>query len=215
MKLNLSTLTVGLVLTTTMFVSAISLADEEKNISVFVKKVNADAATVDLKVNGNAEVFTLPKLEDGESQTITTESGKSYTVKRVGDGFSVTTDSGEVIDLPMVDSSQLAAKVISLHGDSSHIDKDTITIMGGDLTPDQIETIKASIASAGITKKVKFIKGMNMSFVSLDGEHSTVDLKGGNMEYEFHTEKDVQLIETDDGKKIKKIVIKKDSDNDQ
>lgn len=209
MKQTLSTLSVAAILITTMLTSAVSLANEEKEISVFVKKVNDSDATVDLSVNGDASVFKLPQLDDGASTTVTTDNGKVYTVKRNGEHYTITLDDGEVIDLPMGGNQQLAAKVISLHGEHSIDNKNVITIMGGDLTPDQMETIKASIAAAGITKEVKFAKGFSTVFIG-EGDHSVIDLKNGNVELEWSTDADVKVIESKDGKHVKHVIVKKE-----
>ncbi|NVJ59274.1 MAG: hypothetical protein HWE27_02735 [Gammaproteobacteria bacterium] len=208
--MRLTSLLTGSILAGTLAISTAGIADEEKNISVFVKKHDDKEAVVDLKINGDASVFKLPTLSDGESRVVTTESGKSFTVSLNDGNYTVVTDSGEEINIPRYDNNELSAKVLSLHKNKLHANDDVITISGGNLSEDQMTAVKAAILSAGITKEVKFSKGLQVKFFSKDAFSDGTVL---DIENALHLSTDEEhIVHEKDGKVIKKIIIKTDEE---
>jgi len=92
--MKLSIIVTGLLLSVSLVMSNVAVADEEKNVSIFVKKNNDDNATVDIKVNGETTVFELPELAEGEQRIITTQSGGTVSVKKVNGDLTIITESG-------------------------------------------------------------------------------------------------------------------------
>jgi len=141
---------------------------EEHNVIVEVHKMSDSNTLVDLKINGNAEVFSLPQLEIGEAKDIVTQSGKVIYLTRSEQGLSVSID-GEDIDLPHVGGDMQAHFLKSglpLHKKMSN----SIQVIG-DLTEEQIAIIKDGFAAAGVDKEIDFTSGHEIKFFfSGDGE---------------------------------------------
>lgn len=190
----------ALVLASSLALAANVSADEEKNISVLINKENDKNAILDLKIDGTASKFELPELKEGESRTLS-NNGTTITVTKTDGNVVVTTADGEEIVLPGGDHKAMVARVKALHTLDGAKTDDSIKIIATDLTDDQKETIKASIAAAGITKVVKFIDDANFFVV--------------RKEFDTHgSAEDVQELEwiSEDGKqkKIKRVMIKKE-----
>ncbi len=172
-------------------------ADEEKNVSVFVKKIKGDEANIELKINDQLSTFTMPELEEGEVRTITTDSGKTFTVSKDDGVLKIVDADGEIIRLPPPGKNHLVAKVRSFTESEEIHKEDTIRIMATGLSEDQKETIKASISAAGIVKPVEFIDQRKMIFITKSGED------GVDIEHEVE-------IEMREGKKQHVRVFKED-----
>jgi len=183
--------------------------NEERNVMVQVHKTDDSELLVDLEVDGNAEVFSLPELEVGESRNIVTESGKNIYVSRSENGLSVSID-GEDIDLPHVGGDMQAhflKGTMPLHKDTSN----DIQVIG-DLTEEQITIIKDGFAAAGVEKEINFTSGHEMKFffsgddkqlkhvkkwVSKGGDNvKIIRLKDGDSQ--LHVERKVIILEAED-----------------
>ena len=177
LKSTLAAITMGVIGFGAISISANET--EEKNVFVQIHKLSDSNTKVDLDVNGHAEVFNLPDLEVGETKDIITESGSTISVTKTESGVSVSID-GEEISLPAV-GGDMAAHFIKggmpLHTDTS----DGIQVIG-DLTEEQIAIIKDAFAAAGVEKKVKFTKGHQMRFITIDGKD------GDNVNFEFKSD---------------------------
>jgi hypothetical protein len=181
--------------------AAVSIsADEikEKNVMVQIHKLHDADTKVDIDVNGNAEVFNLPELNIGETKNIVTESGNTIDVSRTDSGYTVTID-GEEISLPNA-GSEMSANIVKQMMPLHTSAKDEIQVIG-DLTDEQIAIIKDGFAAAGVNKEVKFTKGHEMRFISIDD-------KGGNLEFEFGGDVDMNTWVTEDGQQKQIKVIK-------
>ncbi len=186
---------------------ATAFADEQKNISILVNKTDDQLAKVDLKINGQAEVFDLPKLEKGESRIITTSSGKVYTVNNTDGDMTIITDTGENISLPKVNGDHMIARIKALHTVDESLKQNNIRIMGSGLSEGQKQIIKDAIASAGVDKEVVFSDGNIMFFpkaeLAFAGDKDQALLLSVEQELEWTGE---------DGEDKKHIVIKQVSD---
>ncbi|MEE4246893.1 MAG: hypothetical protein V2I33_15885, partial [Kangiellaceae bacterium] len=152
--------------------------DEEKAISIFLNKSNNEAAKVDIKIDNVAEAFTMPELAEGESKTITTESGNTITITKTNGKLTITTEGGEVVTLPGLHDNQMVAKVLQRHTSTKVMD-DSIRIMGGNLTDEQKELIKDAILSSGVDKKIDFVDSGVFAFSinGADGLHNLTTTK--------------------------------------
>jgi len=169
---------------------------EERNVMVQIHKLSDSNTKVDLDVNGHAEVFNLPDLEVGETKDIVTESGSTISVTKTESGISVSID-GEEINLPSVGGDMAAHFMkggMPLHTDTS----DGVQVIG-DLTEEQIAIIKDAFAAAGVDKEVKFSKGHQMRFITIDGNSGKdVTINGKDLSFEFHTDSSHTWTSADD-----------------
>ena len=157
-------------------------AGETKHIAVFIDKQNDANAQIDVKVNGDKYEFTLPKLAEGESRTISTTDGKAVVVSRKDDRVSVKIGD-ETIYLPNIDSKEHEL-IATFHGGPTKIhtkneiavsadkltmeghlpllmDKETLAntliISGAKLSDDEQKKVKDALKEAGIKQDVKFV----------------------------------------------------------
>ena len=205
--MKLSVIVTGLVLSVSLVMSNVAVADEEKNVSIFVKKNNDDNATVDIKVNGEATVFELPELAEGEERIITTQSGGSVTVKKVNGDLTIITESGEEVVLPKPDKNHMVARVMAHHSGGEA--DDSIKVLASGLSEDQKESIKASILSAGITRDVTFIDNANMRIFT----GSTEDILHMDDNKRVFIENEYEVVRSSDDadQKVRKMIIKKEN----
>jgi len=209
---------VGLIGFTAISISANETV--EKNVMVQIHKLSDSNTKVDLDVNGHAEVFNLPDLEVGETKEIITESGESISVSKTESGITVNI-GGEEVNLPSV-GNEMAAHMIR-GGAPLHTNVSKGIQVIGDLTEEQIAIIKDGFAAAGVEKEVKFTKGHEMRFFSIDGN------KEGNFDIQFNSE-DVKDWISKDGSHVKvikmgkgdkdlhvetKVLVIKDEEDDQ
>jgi hypothetical protein len=194
----------ALVLASSLAIVSNAYADEEKNISVFINKENEKNAVLDLKIDGSGSKFEVPDLNEGESRTLS-NNGMIITVTKTDGNLVVTTADGEEIVLPNADHKAMVARIKALHTLDDVKADDSIKILAQSLSDDQKETIKASIAAAGITKPVKFLDNGNFAFV-IKEEFDGHDIHEGEQEFEW-------VSEDGNHKKVKRIVIKKQEDN--
>lgn len=167
---------------------------EEKNVIVQIHKLNNNSTTVDLNVDGAAEVFELPELQVGESKEIVTESGKVISLSRTETGMSVSID-GDEIDLPHVYGDMQA--LISKDGIPLHTNISKGIQVIGDLTDEQIAIIKDGFAAAGVDKEINFTKGHEMKFITIesdDGNHFNMKLKGDANDHVWFSKNDSDVI---------------------
>ncbi|PWK54351.1 hypothetical protein [Pleionea mediterranea] len=204
--MKLSIIVTGLLLSVSLVMSNVAVADEEKNVSIFVKKNNDDNATVDIKVNGEATVFELPELAEGEERIITTQSGGSVTVKKVNGDLIIITESGEEVVLPKPDKNHMVARVMAHHSGGEA--DDSIKVLASGLSEDQKESIKASILSAGITRDVTFIDNANMRIFT--GSTEDIIHMDDNKRVFIENEYEVVRSSDDADQKVRKMIIKKD-----
>lgn len=204
--MKLSVIVTGLLLSVSLVMSNVAVADEEKNVSIFVKKNNDDNATVDIKVNGEATVFELPELAEGEERIITTQSGGSVTVKKVNGDLTIITESGEEVVLPKPDKNHMVARVMAHHSGGEA--DDSIKVLASGLSEDQKESIKASILSAGITRDVTFIDNANMRIFT--GSTEDIIHMDDNKRVFIENEYEVVRSSDDADQKVRKMIIKKD-----
>jgi hypothetical protein len=205
--MKLSVIVTGLLLSVSLVMSNVAVADEEKNVSIFVKKNNDDNATVDIKVNGEATVFELPELAEGEERIITTQSGGSVTVKKVNGDLTIITESGEEVVLPKPDKNHMVARVMAHHSGGEA--DDSIKVLASGLSEDQKESIKASILSAGITRDVTFIDNANMRIFT----GSTEDILHMDDNKRVFIENEYEVVRSSDDadQKVRKMIIKKEN----
>ena len=176
---------------------AISAADTEKrHIMIKVDKSGDHDAKVDLKVDGEAEAFTMPELEVGESKTITTKSGKTILISKTEEGLTLDVE-GKQVNLPSF-GGNLGARIHSslpLHKTL----KDSIQISGVKLDDNQKQIIKDAFVAAGIDKKINFSEHNIMVFSTDDMEFG----KGGkhmkwfgddDAQFEFIVDEDSEVI---------------------
>lgn len=204
--MKLSIIVTGLLLSVSLVMSNVAVADEEKNVSIFVKKNNDDNATVDIKVNGETTVFELPELAEGEQRIITTQSGGTVSVKKVNGDLTIITESGEEVVLPKPNENHMVARVMAHHsGDEAD---DSIKILASGLSEDEKESIKASILSAGITRDVSFIDNANMRIFT--GSTEDVLHMDGKKRVLIENEYEVVRSTDDADKKVRKVMVTKD-----
>ncbi|TQV87342.1 hypothetical protein [Aliikangiella coralliicola] len=199
-KQTLTALTLGAIAMTSV---AISAADTEKrHIMVKVDKSGDHDALVDLKVDGDAEAFTMPELEVGESKTITTKSGKTIFISKTEEGLTLDVE-GKQVKLPSFDG-HLGARIHSslpLHQSF----KNTVQISGVKLDDNQKQIIKDAFAAAGIDKKINFSEHNLMVFSTDDMEFG----KGGkHMKWFGESDAQFEFIVDDESEVIidKKII---------
>ncbi|MDQ7051196.1 MAG: hypothetical protein Q9M92_17410 [Enterobacterales bacterium] len=201
-----------------MIISLSLQAAEEKKISIQIQQQNDQDAKVELSINDLTENFTLSKMEIGETQTLVTDSGSTVIVSKNKDGI-ILEIAGNEIKLPNI-GNEMSAHIIKA-GMPLHTDNfDGIQVFG-DLTEEQISIIKQAFTDAGVEKEVKFSKGLEMAFFSIDdGEGQNIDLQLGDSDGENHwvsdNGKEVKLIKMGDSKmhiNSKIIVIKTEEDN--
>ncbi len=158
-KSTLIAVTMGVIGFASISISADT--SDEREVRIEIHKNNDDNAKVDINVNGNAEVFSLPSLEVGETRDIVTESGNTISVTKTESGMSLLID-GEEIDLPSV-GAEMSAHFMKGGMPLHHASNDGIQVIG-DLTDEQIAIIKDGFAAAGVEKKINFTKGNEMKF---------------------------------------------------
>ncbi len=193
---TLAALTLGVLSFAVVSISADEI--KEKNVMVQIHKLHDADTKVDIDVNGNAEVFNLPELNVGETKNIVTESGNTIDVSRTDSGYTVSID-GEEISLPNAGgemSANIVKQMMPLHTSN----KNEIQVIG-DLTDEQIAIIKDGFAAAGVNKEIKFTKGHEMRFISIDDN-------GGDVEFEFGGDTDINTWVTEDGQQKQIKVIK-------
>ncbi|PCI64906.1 MAG: hypothetical protein COB38_12175 [Gammaproteobacteria bacterium] len=188
---------------------SISASDaDERNVLVEIHKASDENTTVDINVNGNVEVFSLPTLEVGETQDIVTESGNTISVTKSESGISLIVD-GEEINLPAVGAEMSAHFMkggMPLHKDTSN----SIQVIG-DLTEEQIAIIKDGFAAANVDKEISFTKGHEMMFFSHGGNAKNFDIQFDTSDVSSWKTKDgnhVKIIKLDDGDGVMEIKTK-------
>ncbi len=167
---------------------------EERNVMVQVHKLSDSNSKVDLKVDGNTEVFSLPDLEVGETKEITTEAGNLVSVTKTESGVTVTVN-GKEVNLPRIGgdmSAHFLKDSVPLH---TKVQKGIQVI--GDLTDEQIAIVRDGFLAAGVDKEISFTKGHEMRFISINGDD--------HKNYEFEFDGDVNSWTSEDGKHIKVI----------
>jgi len=213
-KSTLTALTMGIVGFGAISISADEL--QEKHVMVEIHKLSDSNTTVDLNVNGEAHVFSLPDLEIGDIKDIVTESGNSISVSKTESGITININ-GEEFNLPSM-GGDMSAHIMK-GGMPLHTMNDGIQVIG-DLTPEQVAIIDDAFKAAGVEKKVHFTQGHEMKFIRLDGDHdgsfdikidelSKMDwitndgtnvkiIKLGHGDSELHMESKIIIIETDE-----------------
>jgi len=198
LKSTIAALTMGIIGFGAISISADE--SEEKNVMVQIHKLSDSNTKVDLDVNGHAEVFNLPDLEVGETKDIVTESGSTISVTKTESGVSVSID-GEEVNLPAVGGDMAAHFMkggMPLHEDTSN----SVQVVG-DLTEEQIAIITDAFAAAGVDKEVKFTKGHQMRFITIDGNSGEdVIINGTDLNFEFKSDSSHSWT-SDDGKNVK------------
>ena len=166
---------VGALAMTTVAVSASD--SEHRTVMIKMDKSNDQDAVVDLTVDGNAEAFTLPDLEVGETRTITTKSGNDIVVSKDEDGLTINLD-GEEVDIPSF-SGNLGARI---HRSSAlhQMIEDSVHISGVKLDDNQKQIIRDAFLAAGIDKKVKF-NDNSFAFIT-----ASPDIEVLNGDSDFH-----------------------------
>jgi len=182
---------------------------DERNVRVEIHKSSDENTTVDINVNGNVEVFSLPSLEIGETQDIVTKSGNTVSVTKSESGISLIID-GEEINLPSV-GAEMSAHFMKGGMPLHHATNDGIQVIG-DLTDEQIAIIKDGFLAAGVEKPVNFTKGHEMKFffsgddagiphvrkwLSKDGDNVKI-IKLDNGDGELHMETKIIIIEDEE-----------------
>ena len=206
-KSTLTTFAIGVLAFVAMSTGA--RENEEHDVMVEVHKMSNSDALVDLKINGNSEVFSLPELEIGESEDIITESGKVIYLSRTEQGLSVSID-GKEIDLPHVGGDMQAHFLTS--GLSLHKKMSSNIQVIGDLTEEQIAIIKDGFAAAGVEKEIDFTSVHEMKFffsgdgkqfeninkwINEDGENVKI-IKLDKGVSRVHVQSEVIVLETDE-----------------
>jgi len=194
---------------------ALSANDSEAEmVMVKINKSDNDEAMVDLEVDGNAEMFSLPDLQIGETKTITTQSGKNILVSKTEEGVSIELD-GKTVELPSF-SGNLGARIhraAPLH----QIVEDSVQISGVKLDDNQKQIIEDAFRAAGIDKKLTFNEHTIHMFSAKDGFEFVSD---GEEVHTWHANGDAKIKvlvneDSEDGVlKIKKkhIIIEKKED---
>ena len=192
--------------------SMATIASEAKNVMISVNKTNNSDAVVDVKIDGNTDVFNIPELQVGESHTFTSDSGNDIVATKTEEGLAISIN-GEELKLPMI--GKLGAKLhksMPLHKATS----EAIDISGVELDETQQQIIRDAFAAAGINKKVNFNKHkvMVLSTDSLElGDKSTA-LEWISKNGEGNFDVIVKGIEGDHAKVLHKVIelkeVKKD-----
>ena len=146
--------------------SMAAIASEAKNVMISVNKTNNSDAVVDVKIDGNTDVFKIPELQIGESHTFTSESGNDIVATKTEEGLVISVN-GEELKLPVL--GKLGAKLhksMPLHKATS----DAIDISGVELDEMQQQIIRDAFAAAGVEKKVNFNKHKVMVLSTEDFE---------------------------------------------
>jgi hypothetical protein len=128
---------------------------KERHVSIKIEKSNDQNAMVDLTIDGQAEAFVLPKLEMGETKTITTESGKTIIAKQTEKGLSLDIDGKNIMLPPQPHKNKLSAhmqRVMPLHQRVNN----GVQISGVELDDNQKQIIKNAFIAAGVDKKINF-----------------------------------------------------------
>jgi len=181
---------------------------EERKVLVEIHKASDANTKVDINVNGNAEVFSLPDLEIGETKDIITESGKTISVTKTESGMSLTVD-GEEINLPAV-GAEMSAHFMK-GGMPLHKETNKGIQVIGDLTDEQIAIIKDGFAAAGVQKKISFTKGHEMVFFSHGDNAKNFDIQFEGSDINSWTSEDgnhVKIIKFGDGEGEMKVETK-------
>lgn len=156
--------------------SLAAIASEAKMVMININKNNDDNAVVDLKIDGDSDMFTLPDLQVGETSTFTSKSGKTIITTKTENGYVVDVD-GKEIKIPLFEG-KLGAKLhksLPIH----QMNHDAINVSGVELDETQQQIIKDAFAAAGIDKKVNFnnhkIMMISTGDISLDGNHKSFE----------------------------------------
>ncbi len=172
---------------------------KEHQFMVKIDKTDAEDALVEFKFDGsdsNAEIFTLPEMDEGESRVITTESGKTIHVTKTAEGINMDID-GKELQLPTF-SGNLGARIQSsspLH----KIMENRINISGVELDENQQQIIRDAFAAAGIEDKEIAFSNTNIKFISLDGgmlhsgEHEMKFFQEGEAEFDMIIDSDSEV----------------------
>ncbi|MBT8141141.1 MAG: hypothetical protein HKN88_07340 [Gammaproteobacteria bacterium] len=187
--------------------------DKEKNHEVVVvKTINDTGQEKTLKFDSDVNGVFLHDLKDGESKTVSSESGETVTITRAGDNLTINAN-GENINMPVPPAHGPGkVKIMRMQGgadETMDIEYDVDMHMPEGLTIsssrelDQAtkDTIRAALTNAGIQDQVHFGSGPHMlhkeMFISEDGEVTDLDMDGV----------DVKEYVTKDGKHVK--IVKK------
>ncbi len=177
-------------LSTLLVSSKITAEEEVQTIEVHIDQENDKDAMVELIVDGAKEKFVLADLSKGETRSIVTESGKTITASKDQNGNTTVNIDGKDIKLFNF-SGDIGADFNFVHGDelmlfddisATHSLDNKIMILGGNLSAEVKEALKATLASYNVTTEVIFPDEGNTRtmFISSDELHKSgkdIDLK--------------------------------------
>ncbi|MGX5201760.1 hypothetical protein [Aliikangiella sp. IMCC44632] len=181
-------------------------ANEATEVQIKVEKESTGQSKVNLVLDGSQHTFTLPQLQEEETQVITTQEGANLNATRNNDKIKIEVE-GKTVDIPVF-KGDMAAKLHRAKHLSRH-DINQVTVSGVELNDEQKEIIKQAFISAGVTKKVEFA---NSNLIVIKEMSDDVSLNSKHCEAEDECEFEVILddnIGDKNGKTVRKIIIDK------
>ncbi len=179
------------------------IGSDAKTVLINVNKNNDENAVVDIKIDGETDMFNLPDLQEGESKTFTSSSGKTIVTTKTAEGYIVEVD-GKEINIPIF-VGKLGAKLhksMPIH----QVKENVINVSGADLDETQQQIIKDAFLAAGIEKEVRFNKHKVMVFST--GKEFKLDGNGHALEW-IAKDGDFDIkIDGEDGNKVLHKVIR-------
>ncbi|MRX26753.1 hypothetical protein [Kangiella sp. HZ709] len=193
-------LTVVFIFSTVFISTKVSAEEEVQTIEVHIDQENNKDAMVELIVDGAKEKFVLANLAKGETRTIVTESGKTITANKDQNGSTTVNIDGKDIKLFNF-TGDIGADFNFVHGDevmlfddisATHSFDNKIMILGGNLTAEVKEALKATLASYNVTADVVFPDEGNTRtmFISSDELHKP----GKNVDLKLEGNKSIRVI---------------------
>ncbi|MFT5520147.1 MAG: hypothetical protein ACI9IA_000735 [Enterobacterales bacterium] len=151
----------------------------DQEVEIHVNKDGNSDPQVDLSINGKMYSFAMPDGVDGEDQVITTEDGKTITIKSMSGNKMLFVD-GNQLHLPSLSNQEITTEGLSaMIGRSHHIkmSKDVSIVADGlsdDVKSAMVKAVEGVLASYNVDKKVSVRENnVGMHFISADGKTST------------------------------------------
>ncbi|MFT5453446.1 MAG: hypothetical protein ACI9N9_002958 [Enterobacterales bacterium] len=173
----------------------------EREVEIHVNKDGDSDAQVELSIDGKIYAFAMPDGIDGEDQVITTEDGKTITIKSMSGNKMLFVD-GNQLHLPSLSNQEITTEGLSaMIGRSHHVKmSNDVSLVADGLSDDVknaiVEAVKGVLASYNVKKKVSVRENnVGMHFISADGKTSTGTSTDKHKFFEFKIDGDISKSE--------------------
>lgn len=159
----------------------ISFGSEQK-IEIMINKDGEEDAQVKLIIDGKDYNFSmLDVVEDGEDQVITTDDGKTITIKSISGNKMIFVD-GNQLHLPSLSNHQVTREGLSaMIGRSQHLKMNNdVSLVADGLSDDvkaaMIEAVEGVLSSYNVDKKVTFRdNNVSIRVINMDDDQNGLE----------------------------------------